>query len=90
MYGLRVDLCLLGSVVLTVVPLIASVAGSRLMPLTVMGLVFYIGPSAQLLVAITVLDEQFEPVRLMAFGLVWLGLVLYTASTLHQLRSMKS
>ncbi len=90
MYGLRVDLFLLGSGVLTVVPLIASVAGSRLMPLTVMGLVFYIGPSAQLLVAITVLDEQFEPVRLMAFGLVWLGLVLYTASTLHQLRSMKS
>ena len=44
-YGLRVDLFLLGAGLMTAIPLITYVSSSRLMALTDLGLVFYIGPT---------------------------------------------
>ncbi|NCF20337.1 MAG: EamA family transporter RarD, partial [Haliea sp.] len=47
-YGLEVDLFLLGAGAYTAIPLICYVAASRMLPLTALGLVFYIGPTSQL------------------------------------------
>lgn len=82
-HGLKVDLFLLGAGAFTVIPLISSVAASRLMPLTALGLVFYIGPTGQLLVALFYFREPFDSVQALAFGLVWAGLLFVT---LHNLR----
>jgi chloramphenicol-sensitive protein RarD len=84
-HGLKVDLFLLGSGVMTTVPLLAYVAASRLMPLTALGLVFYIGPTAQLVVAVAILGEAFDRVQMLAFGLVWLGLLAVTADSVRRL-----
>ena len=83
-YGMKTDLLLLGSGVITAVPLMTYVAASRLLPLTALGLVFYIGPSMQLLVAVVFLGEPFDRVQLAAFALVWMGLVLVTADMIRQ------
>ena len=83
-HGLRVDLFLLGAGVMTAVPLMSYVAASRLLPLTALGLVFYIGPSTQLLVALTYLGESFNAVQFAAFALVWTGLALVTADSLRR------
>jgi chloramphenicol-sensitive protein RarD len=88
MHGTRVDLFLLGAGAFTAIPLMAYVAASRLLPLTALGLVFYIGPSTQLLVALLVFEEPFDTVQLVAFGLVWLGLALVTADSLRRARAM--
>ena len=77
-YGLKIDLLLIGAGFYSAVPLMTYVAASRLLPLTALGLVFYIGPTAQLIVAVWVFGESLVPVQMIAFGLVWIGLVLVT------------
>jgi chloramphenicol-sensitive protein RarD len=88
-YGLRVDLFLLASGAYTAIPLMAYVASSRLLPLTALGLVFYIGPSVQLLMAVWVLGEPFDNIQLLAFSLVWAGLLLVTLNTLRRARAQR-
>ena len=88
-YGAKVDLVLLGAGVMTAVPLMCYVAASRLTALSALGLVFYIGPSTQLLVAICIFGEPMNPVQLVSFALVWLGLGFVAADTLRRLRSVR-
>jgi chloramphenicol-sensitive protein RarD len=84
LHGLEVDLFLLGAGLVTAVPLMSYVAASRLLPLTALSLVFYIGPSAQLLVATQVFGEPFMSIHLLSFGLVWVGLALTSATSLRR------
>ena len=88
-HGLKVDLFLLGAGVYTVVPLIAYVAASRMLPLTALGLVFYIGPTAQLLVATLAFGEPFDAVQGIAFGLVWAGLFVVTVDGFRRARQLE-
>lgn len=88
-YGLKVDLFLLGAGAFTAIPLIAYVAASRLLPLTALGLVFYIGPTAQLLVALFYFKEPFDAVQATAFGLVWAGLLFVTLDNLRRGRQLQ-
>ena len=89
LYGIRVDLFLLGAGVITAVPLMCYVASARALPLSVMGLVFYLGPSCQLFVAICLFDEPLNPVQLFSFSLVWAGLAVVVADSLRRLRSVR-
>jgi len=88
-FGLKVDLFLLAAGAFTAIPLIAYVSASRLLPLTALGLVFYIGPTAQLLVAVVAFHEPFDTVQAIAFGLVWLGLGFVTVDNLRRSRSLR-
>lgn len=88
-YGLKVDLFLLGAGAYTAIPLISYVAASRLMPLTALGLVFYIGPTTQLLVALFYFKEPFDTVQALAFGLVWTGLIFVTLDNLRRTRALR-
>ncbi|MEM6580110.1 MAG: EamA family transporter RarD [Pseudomonadota bacterium] len=88
-YGMKVDMFLLGSGLMTALPLIAYVAASRLLPLTMLGLVFYIGPSVQLLVALFVLGEPFDMVQMIAFALVWVGLAVVTTHNMKVARAQR-
>ncbi|MCZ6831741.1 MAG: EamA family transporter RarD [Gammaproteobacteria bacterium] len=90
LYGARVDALLLGAGVMTAVPLMCYVAASRLTALSALGLVFYLGPSCQLLVAICIFGEPMNPVQLFSFALVWLGLGFVAADTLRRYRSMRA
>lgn len=88
-HGLRVDLLLIGSGLFSAIPLMTYVAASRLLPLTALGLVFYIGPTAQLLVAVVVFGEPLAPAQVIAFGLVWIGLALVTVDGYRRARRAK-
>lgn len=85
-YGLKVDLFLLGAGAFTAIPLMAYVVASRLLPLTALGLVFYIGPTTQLMVAVLIFKEPFNTVQLVAFTLVWVGLFFVVADSLRRSR----
>ena len=90
LHGLRVDALLVGSGVLTAVPLMCYVAASRLTALSALGLVFYLGPSCQLLVAVCVFGEPMNPVQLASFALVWVGLGFVAADSLRRFRSVRA
>ena len=50
---------------------------------------FYIGPTAQLLVAVFAFDEPFTGVQAAAFGLVWIGLAIVTFDNVRRLRQLR-
>lgn len=89
MYGLKVDIFLVAAGAFTAIPLMAYVAASRLMALSALGLVFYIGPTLQFLVAVFVFREPFACIQFIAFGLVWIGLAVVTGSALQRARNLR-
>ncbi len=88
-FGTRVDAFLVGAGIITTVPLVLYVAASHRLPLTVMGLTFYLGPTCQLLVAVFIFGEPLNPVQLGSFLLVWLGLAVIIADTLRRYRNVR-
>ena len=88
-HGRSVDLVLLGAGAFTAVPLLCYVAASRLLPLTALGLVFYLGPTLQLLVAVVIFGEPFTIMQLAAFALVWIGLAFVTLDNLRRARALR-
>jgi chloramphenicol-sensitive protein RarD len=75
-------MALIGSGVLTAVPLLFFAAASRRLPLTTMGLVQYLAPVLQLLVGVVILHEPMPPERWLGFALVWLALIVLTVDSL--------
>lgn len=92
-HGLKVDLFLLCAGAFTAAPLLTYVAATRVLPLSTIGLLTYVGPSIQLIVAVFVLMEPVTSVTVLTFGLVWLGVLAvsieagYSARKLQKLRA---
>ncbi len=66
----------------TAVPLLLFAYGARRIPLSVVGLLQYIGPSLQMMLGVWLFHEPFGGERLTGFVLIWLGLAIYSAEGL--------
>lgn len=75
--------------VVTAVPLLLFGAAARRLPLSVVGMLQYVTPTMQLLLAVVVLHEQMPAARWWGFGLVWVALVLLVADGLRAGRSQR-
>lgn len=64
--------------VITAVPLLLFSAAARAIPLSLLGMLQYIAPTLQFLVGVLIYGESFTPERVVAFGLIWLALVILT------------
>jgi chloramphenicol-sensitive protein RarD len=84
--GLQMDALLVLSGVITPLPLILFVAGAQRIRLSTVGLLQYIAPTGQFLLAVFLYDEPFARDNLVTFALIWLALALYTADTLRHER----
>ena len=67
----------------TVVPLALFTTGTRSLPMTSVGILFFITPSLQFLMGVLVLGEPLNSNKLLAFVIIWAGLVLYSISLLR-------
>jgi chloramphenicol-sensitive protein RarD len=76
--GLATDLLLVGAGAVTVVPLVWFTQGARLLPLSALGLIQYLAPSIQFLLAVLVYREPFTATHLAAFAVIWAGLAVFT------------
>ena len=85
--GLGISLLLACAGIITAVPLIWFTAGARRVPLHVVGIMQYIGPSIQFVLAVTLFNEVVSPARLITFGLVWAGVILYLLASSPWLRN---
>lgn len=72
---LRVLLVLAGP--MTAIPLLLFAAGARRIPLTLVGLLQYLGPTLQMLLGVLVYGEPMPRPRLLGFGIVWSALAVY-------------
>jgi chloramphenicol-sensitive protein RarD len=68
---------LLGGLV-TIVPLLLFASGARRLKLATIGILQYIAPSGQLLLATFIFHEEFGRTQAIVFGLIWLAVVLYS------------
>ncbi len=83
-------LLLVGSGVVTAVPLLFFGAAATRVPLTTLGLLQYLAPTLQFLIGVLVLREPLPPVQLLGFGLVWAALALFTTDALrHRRRQLR-
>jgi chloramphenicol-sensitive protein RarD len=74
---------LAASGVLTAVPLLFFGASARRLPLTTIGLLQYVAPMLQFVVALLVFREAMTPDRWIGFGVVWLALLVLTVDMLR-------
>lgn len=75
----RTDLLLLAAGLITVAPLLMFLEATRLLRLSTVGLIQYLTPTLQFLLAVAVYREPFTAIHLTAFGCIWLALALYSA-----------
>ncbi|WP_373746346.1 EamA family transporter RarD [Neisseria dentiae] len=78
---------LLGSGMITTVPLLMFAAGARRIPLSMLGMLQYFSPVLQLLAGLLLFGEAFDVNRLIGYGWVWLGVVLYLVAVWRQYRA---
>jgi chloramphenicol-sensitive protein RarD len=72
-----VDVLLIISGVLTVIPLLMFASAARQVPLYLMGIMQYIAPTMQFLLGVLVYKEPFNLHQLAGFGFVWLALAIF-------------
>lgn len=78
---------LVGTGVITVIPLLLFGAAAQRIPLATVGVLQYIAPTLQLLVGLTVLNEQLTTATFFGFAMVWTALALYTADSMRSNRA---
>ena len=76
--GARIDLLLIGSGIITILPLLLFVAAARRLRLATLGLLQYIAPTGHFLIGVLIYGEPFTTADAVTFGCIWAGLVLYT------------
>lgn len=64
---------------ITAIPLLLFASGARRIPLSLLGILQYIGPTLQLMVGVWLFHEPFEPERRLGFMAIWAALALYSA-----------
>jgi len=74
---------LVGTGVVTVLPLLAFGGAATRIPLSTLGLMQYVTPTVQFLLGILFFHEPMPTMRWVGFALIWLALVLFTAESLR-------
>lgn len=86
-HGWQTDLLLVLTGVITAVPLLWFTHGARRLPLSTVGLLQYLAPTCQFLLAVLVYREPFDRMQLLAFVFIWIALFVFTFDARRQFRA---
>jgi chloramphenicol-sensitive protein RarD len=81
------DLLLVLAGAVTAAPLLLFAGAARRMPYAALGLLQYIAPTLQFLLAVFVFGEHLRPHDLAAFTLIWVGLAVYASDSIRATRA---
>lgn len=81
--GAASAMMLVGSGLVTIVPLLLFASAASRISLTMVGIMQYIAPTLQFLIGVFVYHEPFSRDLLIGFSLVWMALVFFTAEGLY-------
>lgn len=70
-------LLIIGTPLWTALPLFLFGFAARRMKLSTVGLLFYLNPSFQFVIAVFIFREAFTAAHALSFGLIWAGLAVY-------------
>ncbi len=80
---------LVGTGVVTAIPLLLFGAAATRLTLTTIGLLQYLGPILQFIFGLTLFDEEMSSARWVGFILVWFALVVFTIDMLNNRRRVQ-
>ena len=80
---------LIGSGIVTTVPLLLFAAGARRISMSDLGIIQYVSPTIQFLLGLFLFGEAFDVSRFIGYGWVWLGVAVYLFGIWHQQRSKR-
>ncbi len=80
--SLSTSLLLMAAGPVTAIPLLLFAHGARRIPLSVLGILQYIGPTIQFLLGVWLYHEPFEGNKMIGFSIIWSALALYSAEGL--------
>jgi chloramphenicol-sensitive protein RarD len=75
--GTALDILLVGTGLVTTVPLLLFSAAARRIPLSLLGILQYIAPTLQFLLGVLVYREPFTHTQFIGYGFVWAALILF-------------
>ncbi|RYL88865.1 EamA family transporter RarD [Sporolactobacillus sp. THM7-4] len=78
--SLLTTLLLIGTGVVTAVPLLCFAEGAKYISLTMIGFFQYITPTLSLIIGITLYHEPFTGVQLISFSFIWFALIIFSLS----------
>ncbi|WP_275100359.1 EamA family transporter RarD [Sedimenticola hydrogenitrophicus] len=84
--GVDLDLLLIGSGLITALPLILFTSASKRLRLGTVGLLQYLNPTCQFLLAVFLFNEPFSRHHLNTFILIWLGLAVFTLDSRYRMK----
>ncbi len=85
--GSSTDLLLVAAGVVTSVPLLLFLEAARRVRLSTLGLMQYLAPTLQFLLAVLVYAEPFTRAHLVTFGCIWAALAIYTSDAIRAQRN---
>jgi chloramphenicol-sensitive protein RarD len=80
--NIPLSLLLMAAGPVTAIPLLMFAYGARRIPLSLVGLLQYIGPSIQLLLGVWLYHEPFAGAKFIGFAMIWVGLAVYSGEAL--------
>ncbi len=80
------SLLLMAAGPVTAIPLVWFAFGVRSLPLSTVGVLQYVTPTLQFLLAVALYHEEFSHAHAVAFACIWTALALYTWDSLHAAR----
>lgn len=83
-------LALVGTGIITALPLICFSAAARRLPLVLIGLMQYIAPSIHFLMAIYVWGEPLDQAKLLTFAIIWTALAIFSFDALRTWRKSRA
>ena len=73
-----VFIALMGTGIITALPLICFSAAARRLPLVLIGLMQYMAPSIHFVMAVYVWGEPLDPAKLLTFVIIWTALAIFS------------
>lgn len=84
--GIGFDLLLISSGLVTALPLILFTTASKRLRLGTLGLLQYLNPTCQFLLAVFLFNEPFSSHHLHTFILIWLGLAIFSLDSRKRIK----
>jgi len=72
--------------VVSTTPLLLFTAAARRLRYSTLGILQFIAPTIQFILAVWLYDEAFTTAHAIAFGAIWTALALYVGSLIHSMR----
>ena len=88
--GVVPDLLMIGTGVVTTIPLLMFASAAKRIPLTMVGIMQYIAPTLQFLIGVLIYKEPFSSTSLIGFSMVWIALIVFWVESVYAHREKKA